>query len=136
MVILFRLLLLIAILVLAYSAFKYLFHPRRKLEAAHEKKQFFFLDEEKNVRKNFLVTYKGVMFEGEKYLGTTDKSFEIVAIYLWAKQTERLKGLSNEDFTFIEEDIKLRYPNAKINWKSPIKEFLQAQRKQKNKTDK
>ncbi|KMK74582.1 hypothetical protein [Alkalihalobacillus pseudalcaliphilus] len=130
MVILFRLLLLISVIIIAYSALKYLFHPRRKLEAAHEKRQFFFLDEEKNVRKNFHVTYKGVMFEGEKYLGTTDKSFEIVAIYLWAKQTDRLHGLSYNDFIFIEEDIKLRYPNAKLNWKSPIKEFLQQAKKQ------
>ncbi|GAF67039.1 hypothetical protein BTS2_3947 [Bacillus sp. TS-2] len=128
-VILFRLLLLIAILVIAYSALRYLFHPRRKLEVAHDKRQFFFLDDDKNVRKNFLVTYKGVMFEGEKYLGTTNDSFQIVSIYMWARKTENLKGLSREDFTFIEEDIALRYPNAKINWKSPIKELLTEQKK-------
>ncbi|MEC2071693.1 sigma-w pathway protein ysdB [Alkalihalophilus marmarensis] len=124
MVILFRLLLLIAIAFIVYSAIKYVFHPRRKLEQAHERRQYFFLDEEKNVRKNFLLTYKGVMFEGEKYLGTTEQSFEIVSIYIWARDTERLKGLHREDFEFIEEDIRLRYPNAKIEWKSPIKEFL------------
>jgi cbb3-type cytochrome oxidase subunit 3 len=123
-VLLFRLLLLIAIVLIVYSAIKYLFHPRRKLEQAHEKRQFFFLDDEKNVRKNFLLTYKGVMFEGEKYLGTTEQSFEIVSIYIWARDTERLKGLHREDFIFIEEDIRLRYPSAKIEWKSPIKEFL------------
>ncbi|WP_100373715.1 sigma-w pathway protein ysdB [Bacillus sp. FJAT-45037] len=124
MVILFRLLLLVAIVLLVYSAVKYVFHPRRKLEQAHERRQFFFLDDEKNVRKNFLLTYKGVMFEGEKYLGTTEQSFEIISIYLWARETERLKGLSREDFQFIEDDIRLRYPSAKIEWKSPIKEFL------------
>ncbi|MDV2684817.1 sigma-w pathway protein ysdB [Alkalihalophilus sp. As8PL] len=124
MVLLFRLLLLIAIVLIVYSAIKYVFHPRRKLEQAHEKRQFFFLDDEKNVRKNFLLTYKGVMFEGEKYLGTTEQSFEIVSIYIWARDTERLKGLHREDFIFIEEDIRLRYPSAKIEWKSPIKEFL------------
>jgi cbb3-type cytochrome oxidase subunit 3 len=123
-VLLFRLLLLIAIVLIVYSAIKYVFHPRRKLEQAHEKRQFFFLDDEKNVRKNFLLTYKGVMFEGEKYLGTTEQSFEIVSIYIWARDTERLKGLHREDFIFIEEDIRLRYPSAKIEWKSPIKEFL------------
>ncbi|MDT8859443.1 sigma-w pathway protein ysdB [Alkalihalobacillus sp. MEB130] len=124
MVILFRLLLLVALVVLAYSAFKYLFHPRRKLEQAHDRKQFFFYDDDKDVRKNFLITYKGVMFEGEKYLGTTEQSFEIVSIYVWAKQTDQLTGLSKEDFQFIEDDIKLRYPDAKIEWKSPIKELL------------
>ncbi|ARK31675.1 sigma-w pathway protein ysdB [Halalkalibacter krulwichiae] len=124
MVILFRLLLLIALFVLAYSAFKYLFHPKRKLEQAHERKQFFVFDDEKDVRKNFLITYKGIMFEGEKYLGTTDQSFEIVSIYLWAKHIDQLTGLSKEDFQFITDDIHLRYPNAKIEWKSPIKELL------------
>ncbi|GAE34087.1 hypothetical protein [Halalkalibacter akibai] len=124
MVILFRLLLLIAVVVLAYSALKYLFHPKRKLEQAHDKKQFYFYDEEKDVRKNFLITYKGVMFEGEKYLGTTDQSFEIVSIYVWARQTDRLTGFNKEDFQFIADDIRLRYPSAKIEWKSPIKELL------------
>ncbi|WP_100405062.1 sigma-w pathway protein ysdB [Bacillus solitudinis] len=124
MVILFRLVILLALVILIYSAVKYLFHPRRKLEQAHEKQQFFFLDEEKNVRKNFLLTYKGVMFEGEKYLGTTEQAFDIVSIYIWARSTERLKGLSRQDFQFIEDDIWIRYPNAKIEWKSPIKDFL------------
>lgn len=124
MVILFRLLLLVALIVLAYSAIKYLFHPRRKLEQAHERKQFFFFDNEKDVRKNFLITYKGVMFEGEKYLGTTDQSFEIISIYVWARQVDHLTGLNTEDFQFIADDIRLRYPGAKIEWKSPIKELL------------
>ncbi len=123
MVILFRLLLLIAIVILVYTAFRYLFHPRRKLEQAHERKQFFFLDDEKNVRKNFLLTYKGVLFEGEKYLGTTARHFEIVSIYVWARETERLKGLSREDFQFIEDDIRLRYPDAKLNGKVRLKSF-------------
>ncbi|WP_088103773.1 sigma-w pathway protein ysdB [Halalkalibacter urbisdiaboli] len=127
MVILFRLLILLALAILVYSAIKYLFHPRRKLEQAHERKQFFFLDDEKNVRKNFLITYKGVMFEGEKYLGTTEHSFDIVSIYVWARRTDRLKGLNREDFTFIEEDIRTRYPQANIEWKSPIKEFLRSE---------
>ncbi|MFC0469499.1 sigma-w pathway protein ysdB [Halalkalibacter kiskunsagensis] len=124
MVILFRLLLLVALIVLAYTAFKYLFHPRRKLEQAHDRKQFYFYDDDKDVRKNFLITYKGVMFEGEKYLGTTDQSFEIISIYVWAKHTDQLTGLNKEDFHFIADDIHLRYPNAKVEWKSPIKELL------------
>ncbi|MCM3716006.1 sigma-w pathway protein ysdB [Halalkalibacter oceani] len=124
MVILFRFLILLALIILAYSALKYLFHPRRKLEQAHERQQFFFYDDEKDVRKNFLLTYKGVMFEGEKYLGTTEDSFEIVSVYIWARQTDRLNGFSKEDFQFIADDVHLRYPNAKIEWKSPIKELL------------
>ncbi|BAB06853.1 sigma-w pathway protein ysdB [Halalkalibacterium halodurans] len=124
MVIAFRLLILIALIILIYSAIRYLFHPKRKLEQAHDRHQFFFYDDEKEVRKNFLITYKGVMFEGEKYLGTTETSFEIVSIYVWARSTDRLKGLERQDFRFIEEEILLRYPTARIEWKSPVKEFL------------
>ncbi|GAE30144.1 hypothetical protein [Halalkalibacter hemicellulosilyticus] len=124
MVFLVRFLILAALIILAYTAIKYLFHPRRKLEQAHEKKQYYFYDDEKDVRKNFFITYKGVMFEGEKYLGTTDDAFDIITIYVWVKQPEKLAGLKKEDFQFIAEDIYLRYPSAKLEWKSPIKEFL------------
>ncbi|MBM7605681.1 cbb3-type cytochrome oxidase subunit 3 [Metabacillus crassostreae] len=123
-VILLRLLLIIFILFLIYSGFKYLFNPKRKLELAHEQKQFHFLDDKENVRKNFLLTYKGVLFEGEKYLGTTTHSFEVVSIFIWAKATSSLQGLTLEDFSYVEEQIKKRYPHAKIDWKSPIKELL------------
>ncbi|MBP3949720.1 sigma-w pathway protein ysdB [Bacillus suaedae] len=124
MIYVFRILILIALLILTYSAFKYLFHPRRKLEQAHEKKQYFFYDDDKDVRKNFLLTYKGVMFEGEKYLGTTNDSFDIVTVYIWVKHPEKLAGLTKEDFTFITDDVQVRYPSTKVEWKSPIKEFL------------
>ncbi len=123
-VFLFRILLLIAVFILAYSAIKYFVNPKRKLELAHEKKQFFFLDDRQNVRKNFLITYRGVLFEGEKYLGTTDRAFEVVNVQVWAKNTDKLQGLNKEDFYFIEKEIILSYPNAEITWKSPIKDLL------------
>ncbi len=123
-VFLFRLLILIAVIILAYSSIKYLLNPKRKLELAHEKKQFYFLDEKQNVRKNFLITYRGVLFEGEKYLGTTDEAFEVVTVQIWVKNTDKLQGLNKEDFYFIAKEIMQAYPNAKIEWKSPIKELL------------
>ncbi len=123
--VLFRFLILLAIVVIAYSAIKYLFHPRRKLEHAHEKKQFYFYDHEKDVRKNFLITYKGVMFEGKKSLGTTDDAFDVVSIVVWTRQPESLKGFTKDDFKIIEADIRQRYPKATIEWKSPIKELLE-----------
>lgn len=123
-VVLFRLLILIAVFILAYSAIKYIVNPKRKLELAHEKKQFYFYDDKQNVRKNFMITYRGVLFEGEKYLGTTDNSFEVVTAHVWVKNTDKLQGLNKEDFQFIEKEIKSAYPNCKISWKSPIKEFL------------
>ncbi|MFK3938870.1 sigma-w pathway protein ysdB [Alkalihalobacillus sp. NPDC078783] len=130
MVIIFRLMFLLAILIVVYSIVKYFFHPLRKLEKAHRHQQFFFLDDQTDVRKNFSLTYKGVMFEGEKYMGTTKSSFDIITIYIWTKEFNALQGLKREDFQYIEEDIRTRYPEATIEWKSPIKEFLRDQLKE------
>ncbi len=123
-VFLFRIFLLLAVFILAYSAIKYLINPKRKLELAHEKKLFYFFDDRQNIRKNFLTTYRGVLFEGEKYLGTTENSFEVITIQIWAKNINNLQGLNKEDFYFIEKEILRVYPNANINWNSPIKELL------------
>lgn len=120
----FRLLFFAAVIFLLYKTVKYIVNPKRKLDLAHEQKRFYFLDDSENVRKNFLLTYKGVLFEGEKYLGTTQYAFEVVSITMLVKNTAALKGLAYEDFIFIEDHIHEAYPNAKIDWKSPVKEFL------------
>ncbi|WAA11199.1 sigma-w pathway protein ysdB [Fervidibacillus albus] len=112
------------IIFLLYAGIRYLLHPKRKLEIAHEQKKFYFLDDINNVRKNFLLTYKGVLFEGEKYLGTTSDAFDVVSIFVFPKNVNALKGLTKNDFKRIEEHILQYYPKAKIDWKSPIKEFL------------
>ncbi|MBM4762509.1 sigma-w pathway protein ysdB [Bacillus sp. B15-48] len=125
MQLIFRLFLFAAIIFILYRMVKYLVNPKRKLEIAHDQKRFYLLDDPENVRKNFLLTYKGVMFEGEKYLGTTEYAFEVVSIFIWAKNTAALKGLSYEDFIFIEDQIHETYPGAKISWKSPVKEFME-----------
>lgn len=122
---LIRILLIAAIILLIISGIRYLLHPKRKLELAHEQKRFYFYDDTNNVRKNFLLTYKGALFEGEKYLGTTDDAFEVVSIFVFPKDVSELKGLTREDFRNIEESIRKNYPHAKIDWKSPIKEFLE-----------
>lgn len=123
-IILIRLVLLALIIFIIYSIFKYMLNPKRKLELAHEQKNFFLLDRKNNVRKNFLLTYKGVMFEGEKYLGTTEKSFEVISIFIWPKNPEKLEGLKKQDFSFIQKEVRKMYPEAIIDWKSPIKEFM------------
>jgi cbb3-type cytochrome oxidase subunit 3 len=127
-VLLLRLLLIALILFLVYAGFKYLFNPKRKLELAHENKQFYILDDKGNVRKNFSITYKGVLFEGEKYLGTTSNAFEVVSIFIWTNSSSRLQGLTLDDFSYMEAEVKKRYPYAKIDWKSPIKELLNKKR--------
>lgn len=123
-IILFRLLIILAIFILAYSTIKYLINPKRKFELAHENKDFYLFDHEDNVRKNFLVTYRGVIFEGEKYLGTTQDAFDVVSIHLWVQKEHKLAGLNKADFSFIEKEITSAYPHATIDWKSPIKELL------------
>lgn len=123
-VLIFRLLILILTIFLIYRLVLYIVNPKRKLELAHEKQLFYLHDDPNNVRKNFSLTYKGVLFEGEKYLGTTDYAFEVVSIFIWVKDTSRLKGLEISDFMFIEERLLEYYSEAQIDWKSPIKEFL------------
>ncbi len=126
-------LLIIALIVfLIYMAFKYILNPKRKLELAHEQKRYYLLDDPKDVRKNFLLTYKGVLFEGEKYLGTTANAFEVVSVDIWPHSIPALNGMVREDFEFIEEKVLEVYPNAKIYWKEPIGTFM---RKTNNKNE-
>jgi hypothetical protein len=120
-----RVLLFTFTIFLIYRAFKYILSPKRKLELAHEQKRFYLLDDPENVRKNFLLTYKGVLFEAEKYLGTTSHAFEVVSIFIWPRSNASLIGLDRKDFQLIADKVIERYPNAKIDWKSPIKEFLE-----------
>ncbi len=120
-----RFMLFALILFLIYRMIKFILSPKRKLELAHEQKRYYFLDDANNVRKNFFLTYKGVLFEGEKYLGTTENSFDVVSIFIWPHSTAALKGFVREDFQFIEEKILDHYPYAELDWKSPVNEFLQ-----------
>ncbi|MBS4199928.1 sigma-w pathway protein ysdB [Bacillus sp. FJAT-49732] len=124
MIYVLRLAIFAFIIYLIYKIVKFILDPKRKLESAHEQKKYFFYDIPDNIRKNFLITYNGIMFEGEKYLGTTDRSFEVVSIFIWPHNADLLKGLSYDDFVYIENEVKLRYPDSEIDWKSPIKELM------------
>ncbi|MFT9848942.1 sigma-w pathway protein ysdB [Aneurinibacillus sp. REN35] len=120
----FRLLLLLAIIGFIIWWFQYTFNPKRKLLSAHEKKQTFFLDDGDNVRRNLLLTYKGVLFEGEKYLGNTEDRFTVIKVSVHPRQPNRLQGFTRDDFFEISEIIRESYPDAEIKWGTPIKEFL------------
>ncbi len=124
MALLIRILFFVGIVLLAFYWIRYLTHPKRKLELAHEKGNTYFLDDQKNVRKNFLITYKSVLFEGEKYLGTTEQAFVVKQIFIWTHSPSKLKGFVKEDFYRIEKLVRAQYSEAEIDWKSPIKEFL------------
>ncbi|WP_208528091.1 sigma-w pathway protein ysdB [Jeotgalibacillus sp. R-1-5s-1] len=124
-VLVLRLIILAVVLYLIYKGFKYLFDPKRKLELAHEKAEYYFHDDSNNPRKNFFITYKGLMFQGEKYLGETERSFDVVSIFIWPHDPSRLQGFTIEDFRFLETEVRSNYPHARIDWKSPIRELLE-----------
>ena len=123
MVWLLRLVLLFCIIYLVYMGVKYLFTSTRKLETARKHKRFLLVDHE-DVRKNFMVTYKGAVFIGEKYMGSVNNTFDVVSISIWPENTVTLKGLVKDDFYYIDKKILEHYRNAEIHWKSPIMEFL------------
>ncbi|WP_249870911.1 sigma-w pathway protein ysdB [Oceanobacillus saliphilus] len=123
-VILFRILLIIALALLVYTWIQYLRNPERRLQIAKKSKEFFFLDDTNNSKKNFQLVYKGCLFEGEKYLGTTEESFEVVDIHVTVRDPLELRGFTRDELYFLEKEILLHYPYAKITWKHPISELI------------
>ena len=112
------------IIFLLYRGIRYLTDPNRKLDDAYKDKRYYFYDDVKNVRKNFFITYKGAMFEGEKYLGTTVHSLEVVSIFVWAKNEGELQGFMRDDFHFLQSEILSDYPLAQISWENPIEQLM------------
>jgi len=100
------------------------FDPKRKLDEAYEKGHYYFYDDVKNVRKNFFISYKGALFEGEKYLGATDHSFEVISIFVSVHNLAELHGLTKDDFEFLKSEILMSYPSAKISWIEPIENLM------------
>jgi hypothetical protein len=123
-VILIRFLILALLVYLFYRGIAYVLDPKRKLDDAYQKGSYYFYDDVKNARKNFFISYKGALFEGEKYLGTTDNAFEVVSIFVWAKDTMKLQGFTRDDFLFLEKEILMNYPAADIGWKNPIEQLM------------
>jgi hypothetical protein len=123
-VILFRILIIAAIILLTYSIIQYFRNPRRLLQQAKETSEFYIVDEPDNSKKNIQFVYKGCQFEGEKYVGTTENSFEIVDINITVVDSIELQGFTRDDIYFLEKEILIRYPHAKINWKHPINKLL------------
>ena len=121
---LIRLAVIALIIYVFYKAIRYITDPKRKLDEAYEKNQYYFYDDVKNVRKNFFISYKGALFEGEKYLGTTEDAFEVVTIFVGARDAATLQGLTKKDFEYLQQEILTTYPNAKINWKQPIEQLM------------
>ena len=124
MAVLLRIVIIALIIYIFYRGVRYLLDPKRKLDEAYEKGEYYFYDDVKNVRKNFFISYKGALFEGEKYLGTTENAFEVVSIFVFVHDSMRLQGFTKDDFLFLEKEILLNYPDAVISWKNPIEKLM------------
>ena len=124
MVWLLRFFLLFLVIFFFYMLIKIVFASHRKIDSARRQKRFLLIDYA-DVRKNFLVTYKGALFAGEKYVGPTHTTSDVVSITIWPQNITNLKELSKEDFDFIENKILKKYSNAEIIWKSSVQEFSQ-----------
>jgi hypothetical protein len=124
MVLIFRALLFILIAIGLYWCFKFFLNPQRKMTQALEEGRTLIMDDKKVVHRNMLIAFKGVLFEAEKYMGTTEEAFQIIKIHVWPRDNQKLVGLEKKDFQELNRIIKARYPYADISWKSPIKELL------------
>ena len=107
-----------------YKMGKYYFSIPRKLQAARNQGRFLLLDAHNNPRKNFLLTFKGAVFEGEKYLGLTDDSFAVISITIWLKDIPQPRQLSRKDFFYIQNELLNSYPKAAIEWSGTAKDIL------------
>lgn len=125
-IILFRILLLALLVYFIYMAVKFYSNPKRRLKLAQSKENFYFFDEQKNTRKNLQLTYKGVLFEGEKHIPSKDHPLFIHTIFVWTEAPEKLSGFSADDFEEVEKRVLERYPNCKIDWDQPIKKAKKA----------
>lgn len=87
-VIILRLALLALLVYVVYRAVQFLGSPDRRLKSAQAKKHFYVLDEQKNTRKNLKLTFKGVLFEGEKHIPSKDHPLFIHTIFVWTEAPE------------------------------------------------
>ena len=124
MAFLLRFIILALVIFAFYKILQYVFDPKRKLDEAYEKGNYYFYDDVKNVRKNFFISYKGALFEGEKYLGATDHSFDVISIFVSVHNLAELQGLTKDDFEFLQNEILMSYPSAKISWIEPIENLM------------
>lgn len=124
MAVIIRIVIIVAIIYICIKLARFLLDPKRKLDEAIEKGTYYFYDDTKDVRKNFFISYNGAVFEGEKYLGTAGDSFEVISIFVHVLDTMKLQGFTKDDFIFLEKEIQLSYPNAKIDWANPISNLM------------
>ena len=102
-------------LTVLYITLKYINKPLRKLKAAQKRKAFYMLDDPADIRRNFFITYKGLILEGEKY---PNHNYEVASIFIWLHNNNEWEFLGKEDILEIEKRILRLYPASRIDWKS------------------
>lgn len=117
---LFQIFLLISIMIILYSFYRYLKSKERQFNKAQRLNKYYFLDNSANANFNFHITYQGSHFEGEKQLGITNNAYKVIQINMNVKDKIELRGLSKDDLLFLEEKIHNHYPDATIKWLHPI----------------
>ncbi|NPC93682.1 sigma-w pathway protein ysdB [Bacillus sp. WMMC1349] len=124
LVIILRLALSVLFIYVIYRTVLFLRNPDRRLKSAQAKEYFYFLDDQKNTRKNLKITYKGVLFEGTKHIPAKDHPLFIHTIFIWTQAPEeKLQSFTSTDFTELENKIKQRYPDCKIDWDASIQKW-------------
>lgn len=98
--------------------------PKRKIQSAIAARTFYFDDDTANARKNFHIAYQGVLFAGEKYMGTGEDAGKVVSIFVWMEDPAKLHTLTKADFQFLENEIHKNYLEAQIDWKNPIEQVI------------
>lgn len=120
MALILKIAIVMTIIFFFYKTAKRFLNPTRKLYSSQKHKQFFLLDERHNARKNFSLTYKGLLFEGEKYLRNRNDLESVSSILISAASPADANSVTKEDLLFIEEQIKLHYPEAEVDWEEPL----------------
>ena len=118
MTVLIWLILLFLLIFILYTQIKYWTHPKKKLKKAFHNGSFYFLDNSDNIRENFFITYKGHLFQGEKYTDNYTNASDVHSIFIWSEQLSSNYKISQEDILYIERIIHSSYPFATINWKN------------------
>ena len=120
MVLILKMALLSTIIFFLYKGIKQFLSPQCKLYSSQKHNQFFLLDERHNARKNFTLTYKGLLFEGEKYLRNGNDPESVCSILISAASPTDAACVTKDELLYIQEQINLHYPEAEVDWEEPL----------------
>ena len=123
MALILKMAIMITIIFFLYSGIKRFLSPRHKLYSFQKHQQFYLLDERHNAHKNFTLTYRGLLFEGEKYLQDKNDPESVSSILISTSSSAEADYLTRDDLLYIEEQVKLHYPEAEIEWEESLQDL-------------